>query len=126
MAPMRERDEQSIVDRELRRLFEALERPAPSFHFNRVLRERLRAEQERQRRRGRCLAVMQGYWIAACAASAIVMLLVHWPSGLGSGPIVCALGVVFGMALLPALILLRSLRIGPVRLILETTRTFRG
>ena len=117
--------EQLLVDSELRQLFRGIPRPAPSPHFNQVLRERLHAEEERQHRRRRRLVVMYVYWIAASVASALVLVLVRWPSELPSTPVVCSFGVVFGMALLAPLILLLSLRIAPRNLILSTVDAFR-
>jgi predicted anti-sigma-YlaC factor YlaD len=117
--------EQLGAERELRQLFQGIARPGPSLHFNRELRERLRAERQRQRRQGRRLFVMQGYWVAASLASVIVMMLVRWPSELPSVPVMCSLGAVFGVALLTPLILFLSLRIGPLGLILKTMEALR-
>ena len=58
-------------------------------------------------------------------ASAIVMMLIRWPSELPSVPVMCSLAAVFGMALLMPLILFLSLRIGPLDLILGTMEEFR-
>lgn len=117
--------EQLVTDRELRQLFQGIACPGPSPHFNRVLRKRLRTERELQRRSRWRLFVMQGYWVAASVASAIVMMLIRWPSELPSVPVICSFGAVFGIALLPPLILFLSLRIGTMNLLLKTMDAFR-
>ena len=115
--------EQMESERELRRLFHGIPRPGPSLHFNRVLRERLRAERERQRRGRWRLLVMQGYWVAASLASAAVLILIRWPGD--PLPAIGAAGAAIGMVLIPAALLLLSLRIGPVRLLIGTMRALR-
>lgn len=117
--------EQLATDRDLRELFQGIARPDPSLHFNRVLRERLHAERQLQRRSRWRLLVMQGYWIAASVASAIVIMLIRWPGELPPAAVMCSFGALFGMALLATLILFRSLRIGPINLILNTMDAFR-
>lgn len=117
--------DQLLADGELRRLFRGIAQPGPSLHFNRVLRERLRAERRRQRRWRWRRLVMQGYWAAASVASVIVVLSIRWPSELSSGPAGCTLGAVVGLALLTPLLLLLPLRIGPLRLVLDTMDAFR-
>ena len=117
--------EQLETDRDLRQLFQGIARPGPSLHFNRVLRKRLHTERQLQRRYRWRLFVMQGYWAAASVASAIVIMLIRWPSELPSVTVMCSFGALFGMALLTPLILLRSLRIGPINLILNTMDAFR-
>jgi len=118
--------EQLETERELRDLFRGAARPAPSLHFDRVLRQRLRAERRRLNRRRWRLAVMQGYWAAASAACVLVMARIQWPSELPSMPVACLFGSVLGLALLAPLVLLRSLRIGPLDLIVKTMEAFRG
>lgn len=117
--------EQLETDHELRRLFQGVAQPGPSLHFNRVLRQRLRAERERLRRRRWRLFVMQGYWVAAGAACALVLTLVRWPSELPPLPVAGLFGTVLGMTLLAPLALFLSLRIGPLGLIAKTMETFR-
>ncbi len=117
--------EQLNAERELRQLFEGVARPGLSLHFSRELRERLRAERRRQRRQGWRLCVMQAYWIAASLASAVVVMLIRWPSELPSVPVLSVLGAVLGLALLTPLILFRVLSISPLGLILGTMEEFR-
>ena len=68
---------------------------------------------------------MQGYWAAASVASAIVIMLIRWPSELPPVTVMCSLGALLGMAVLTPLILFLSLRIGPINLILKTMDAFR-
>ena len=117
--------EQWEAERELRQLFSGIAQPGPSLQFNRVLRQRLRVERERQQRRRRRLFVMQAYWVTASAACVIITMLVRWPSELPPAPVACLLGTALGMALLALLVLFLSLRIGPLGLIVKTMDTFR-
>ena len=117
--------EQLASDRDLRGLFQRIARPGPSLHFNLVLRERLHAEGQRQRRCRWRRLVMQGYWIAAGVASAIVIMVIRWPGELPSAAVMCSFGALFGMALIAPLILFLSLRVGPISLILNTMDAFR-
>ena len=117
--------EELEAERELRQLFQGIPQFGPSLHFNRELRKRLRAERQRQHRHRWRLFVMQGYWIAAAVASVIVMTLIRWPSELPSVPVMCSLGVVFGLALVTPLLLFLRLPIGPLGLILATMEQFR-
>jgi len=117
--------EQAEVERELRRLFGEIAQPGPSLQFNRELRQRLRAERERQQRHAWRLFVMQGYWAAAGVACVLVMTLIRWPSELPPAPVVCIFGAVLGTTLLAPLALFLSLRIGPLSLIVKTVEAFR-
>ena len=117
--------EQLEADRELRRLFRGIAQPAPSLQFNRELRRRLRAEREGQRRRRWRLFVMQGYWAAAAATCAVVMTLTRWPSELPPAPVACLFGTVLGVTLLAPLVLLLTMRIGPLGLIVKTMEALR-
>lgn len=117
--------EQLETERALRQLFREVARPAPSPHFDRTLRQRLRAEREQQRRNSWRLMVMQGYWVAASAACVVVMLLTRWPSDLPPAPVVCLAAIVLGTTLLAPLVLFLTLRIGPLGLIAETINAFR-
>ena len=117
--------EQLDTDRALRELFQGTGRPGPSLHFNRVLRKRLHEEGQLQHRYRWRLLVMQGYWAAASVASVIVILLTRWPGDVPSAPVLCSLGALFGTALLALLVLFRSLRMGPIDLILDTMDAFR-
>jgi predicted anti-sigma-YlaC factor YlaD len=117
--------EQLELDRALRQTFQGIARPGPSLHFNQALRERLRAERQGLRRRRRRLLVMQGYWVAAIAASVIVLMLIRWPKELPSVPIAISLTAVFGVTQIAPLVLFLCLRITPLSLILNTMETFR-
>jgi len=117
--------EQLNADRELRRLFEGIAQPGPSLHFGRVLRQRLRAERQRQQRQRWRLFVMLGYWVAAVAACGIVVSLVRWPSELPPAPVAGLFGAVLGMTLLAPAVLLLTLRIGPLDLIAKTVQALR-
>jgi predicted anti-sigma-YlaC factor YlaD len=117
--------EQLDADRALRQTFQGIARPGPSLHFNRALGERLRAERQGLRRRRWRLLVMQGYWVAAIAASVIVMMLIRWPKELPSAPIAISLAAAFGITLIAPLVLFLCLRITPLTLILNTMETFR-
>ena len=117
--------EQLEIDRELGELFEGIARPGPSLHSDRVLRKRLHAEGLLRRRNRLCLILMQACWVAAAGASAIVIMLVRWPRELPSMQVLSCSGAVLGFALLTPLILLRSLRMGPIKLILSTIEVFR-
>lgn len=109
----------------LRDLFRATSRPGLSPRFDRVLRQRLREERERLHRRRWRLLVMQGYWAAASAACVLVVARIRWPSELPPTSVACIVGAVAGLALLAPLVLLRSLRIGPLDLIVKTMGAFR-
>lgn len=117
--------EQLAADRELRQLFEGITRPGPSLDFNRALRDRIHMERQLRLRCRWRLLVMQGYWLAAGLASALVITLIRWPSGVPSVPAICSVGAVFGAALIAPLVLLLSLRTGPLRLILNTMVAFK-
>jgi len=117
--------EQLATDRDLRELFQGMARPGPSLYFNWVLRERLHAERQLQRRYRWRRLVMQGYWVAASMASAIVIMLIRWPNEWPSVTVMCSFGALFGMALLTPLILFLSLRIDPINLIFTTMDVFR-
>jgi predicted anti-sigma-YlaC factor YlaD len=117
--------EQLNVEGKLRDLFQGVAPAGPSLHFNRELSRRLDVERERQRRQRRRLLVMRGYWVAAALASLFVISLVRWPEELPSMAVLLAVGTALGMALLAPLILLLSLRIGPLGLLLGTVEELR-
>lgn len=117
--------EQLETERELRDLFRGAARPAPSLHFDRALRQRLRAERRRLNRRRWRLFVMQGYWAAASSASLLVVARIHWPSELPSTPVAWLFASVLGLAALAPLVLVRSLRVDPLDLIAKTMEAFR-
>lgn len=118
--------EQSEADREIRRLFEGIAQSGPSLHFNRALRQRLRAERQRQRGERWRLFVMQAYWVAASAACVSITPFVRWPSEVPPAPTQYLLGMVLGMTLLTPLVLFLTLRIGPLGLIAKTMQALRG
>ncbi len=117
--------EQLLIDGGLRRLFQGIARPAPSPHFNRVLRQRLLADGERQRRRRWRLALMEAYWVAAGVIAIAVVMRIRWPGEVPSVPVLCSLGAVLGVALLTVVALLRSLRITPRGILVDTMGAFR-
>jgi hypothetical protein len=117
--------EQLEVDRALRQAFRGVACPGPSLHFNQALRERIRIERRGSRRQRWRLLVMQGYWVAAAAASVVVVLQVRWPAELQAGAMAPLLAAMVGLTLIAPLILSACLRITPLDLILNTMKIFR-
>lgn len=117
--------EQLEVDRALRQAFQGVACPGPSLHFSQALRDRIRIERRSLRRQRWRLLVMQGYWIAATAASVVLMLQVRWPEELQAGAMTSPLSAMIGLTLIAPLILSACLRITPLNLILTTMKIFR-
>jgi hypothetical protein len=98
--------------RKLTIAFQGEPRNSPSIHFDRELRNRLRDEQQYQRRTRLRLTAMRTYWLLTALASLIIVWLVPWTVPTVSTPVLLSLGVFLGLTVIVPSLLYRSLRFG--------------
>ena len=98
--------------RKLALAFRGAQRSAPSIHFNRDLRIRLRDEEKYEQCVRRRDITLRAYWLLATAASLVILWMIPWASQALPAPVAWTIGTIVSVvAVVPIMIYRSSLEI---------------